>query len=51
MIPEINDILNKIESIKSALDGYRPFSDHVISNKTTARIVKEKAIENVEVNE
>ncbi len=51
MIPEIKDILNKIVPIKSILDGYRLFSDHVISNKTAARIVKEKAIENIEVNE
>jgi hypothetical protein len=51
MIPEIKDILNKIDSIKSTLDGYRPFSDHVVSNKRSARIVKEKAIENIEVNE
>jgi len=25
-----NDILTKIASLKSALDGYRPFSDHVV---------------------
>ncbi len=25
-----NDILNKISSLKSALDGYRPFSEHVV---------------------
>lgn len=30
MIPEINDILKKIDTIKSILDGYRPFSDHVV---------------------
>jgi len=29
MIPEIKDILKKIDSIKFDLDGYRPFSDHV----------------------
>ena len=26
----MNDILNKLSSLKSALDGYRPFSDHVV---------------------
>ncbi len=26
----INDILQKIDSIKSVLDGYRPFPDHVV---------------------
>lgn len=26
----MNDILNKIDSLKSALDGYRPFPDHVV---------------------
>lgn len=26
----INDILTKIDSIKSVLDVYRPFSDHVV---------------------
>ncbi len=25
-----NDILTKIASLKSVLDGYRPFSDHVV---------------------
>src|SRR4030066_732545 len=30
MIPEIKDILNKIDSLKFALDGYRPFSEHVV---------------------
>ncbi len=25
-----NDILSKIDSIKSVLDGYRPFSDYVV---------------------
>lgn len=30
MIPEIKVILDKIDSIKSTLDGYRPFSDHVV---------------------
>ncbi|MBI4685280.1 MAG: hypothetical protein HY755_08775 [Nitrospirae bacterium] len=25
-----NDILNKISSLKSTLDSYRPFSDHVV---------------------
>jgi Fic family protein len=30
MIPEIKDILKKIDTIKSILDGYRPFSDHVV---------------------
>ncbi|MDP2279265.1 MAG: Fic family protein, partial [Nitrospirota bacterium] len=26
----MNDILDKISSLKSALDGYRPFSEHVV---------------------
>ena len=27
---ENNDILTKIDAIKSVLDGYRPFPDHVV---------------------
>ncbi|MEW6738919.1 MAG: hypothetical protein AB1325_03305 [Nitrospirota bacterium] len=27
---EMEDILNKIDSIKSVLDGYRPFPDHIV---------------------
>lgn len=27
---EMKDILDKLSSLKSALDGYRPFSDHVV---------------------
>jgi hypothetical protein len=27
---EMKDIFKKIISIKSALDGYRPFSEHVV---------------------
>lgn len=27
----MNDILNKLSSLKSALDGYRPFSEHVVN--------------------
>lgn len=27
---EMEDILNKIDSLKSVLDGYRPFPDHVV---------------------
>jgi len=30
MIKEIEDAIDKIEIIKSVLDGYRPFSDHVV---------------------
>ena len=30
MIPEIKDILDKIDSVKFALDGYRPISKHVV---------------------
>ena len=26
----MNDILSKIDSIKSVLDGYRPFPDHAV---------------------
>jgi len=27
----MNDILNKIDSLKSAIDSYRPFSEHAAS--------------------
>lgn len=30
MITEIKNILNRIDSIKFDLDGYRPFSEHVV---------------------
>jgi hypothetical protein len=30
MNTEIKDILAKIDSIKSVLDGYRPFPDHIV---------------------
>jgi Fic family protein len=30
MLADIKDILKKIDSIKSVLDGYRPFPDHVV---------------------
>ncbi len=33
MIAKNTDILDKLSSLKSALDGYRPFSEHVVRHK------------------